>query len=488
MKHNHFKRAVRWFCSVITFNELASAVLIFHEILSGKETSYKLKEEVAMPHYRDFRTSYPPPMESPPSRRIEIKGTWQNLKAEKESKTGKVLRPVKRHVDKPIPPDGCICLHCGAPKRYLYLNNGTLASQVICKICSRTSPIGKPRRTSNAKYWCPHCGYALSEWKNNPVFTAYKCPNKKCPFVIDNYSKFNAEEKKLCKKKSSQFKLHYQFRKYNFANIDLSPARPEDKTKVNLNRIHKDMHTVSLVLTYTVNLGLSSRLTVYALKKIHNIERISHQTVLNYSEAAAAVLRDFVDRNTPEPQGTASTDETYIIVDGIQHYTWLLEDSETKAICGYNLSNNKKPEPAIALLCSVYGSPEKHINTSLTYKLVTDGNPSYDTAVMAYNTQAKRDVIIKKTVIGLQNLDSESEEYRRFKQFIERLNRTYKYHTRPRAGFKTFNGAVVLTTLFIAFYNFMRVHSSVKDVPIKLKCLEGIKNWPNMWSVLLANA
>lgn len=488
MRNRHFKRVIRWFCSVITFNELASAVLIFHEILSGKETSYKLKKESVMPHYRDFRTSYPPPLESPPNRKIEITETWQSLKSAIEKQTGKTLHPVKRHAKKVVPPEGCICGHCGAPKRYLYLNNGKLTSQVVCKICSRTSPIGKPRRISNTKYWCPHCGYALAEWKNNPVFTAYKCPNKKCSFYIENYRKLNLDEKKLCREKSSQFKLHYQFRKYNFANMDLSSARPEDRTKVNLNKIHNDIHTVSLVLTYTVNLGLSSRLTVNALKNIHNIEKISHQTVLNYSEAAASLLRDFVDRNTPEPKGTAVADETYIIVDAVQHYTWLLEDSQTKAICGYNLSNNKKPEPAIALLCNVYGNPQKHTESASRYTLVTDGNPSYDTAVMAYNTQAGREVITKKTVIGLQNLDSESEEHRRFKQFIERLNRTYKYHTRPRAGFKTFSGAVVLTTLFVAFYNFMRVHSSIKKVPIKLKCLENIRNWPQMWSVLLTNA
>jgi len=100
-----------------------------------------------------------------------------------------------------------------------------------------------------------------------------------------------------------------------------------------------------------------------------------------------------------------------------------------------------------------------------------------------------QDGITKKTVIGLKNLDPESEEYRAFKQMIERLNRTYKYHTRPRAGFKAFDGAVALTTLFVAYYNFMRPHSALRNkAPVKLDCLTGQELMPQAWGVLLKQA
>jgi hypothetical protein len=47
-----------------------------------------------------------------------------------------------------------------------------------------------------------------------------------------------------------------------------------------------------------------------------------------------------------------------------------------------------------------------------------------------------------------------------------------KNKTRPRAGFKTFDGAVALTTLFIAFYNFMRPHSARNgSTPVSLDSL-----------------
>lgn len=123
--------------------------------------------------------------------------------------------------------------------------------------------------------------------------------------------------------------------------------------------------------------------------------------------------------------------------------------------------------------------------------MVTDGNPSYDAAVMAYNDLIKNDdsKLTKRTVVGLKNLDEESREYRSFKQLVERLNRTYKYHTRPRAGFKTFDGAVALTTLFIAFYNFMRPHSSLKNsTPVSLDCFRESHLMPDKWVTLIEQA
>ena len=108
---------------------------------------------------------------------------------------------------------------------------------------------------------------------------------------------------------------------------------------------------------------------------------------------------------------------------------------------------------------------------------------------MAYNKDLEKDKIIRHTVIGLENLDKESKTYRRFKQIVERLNRTYKYHTRPRNGFKTFDGAVCLTVLFVAFYNFMRPHSALNGgVPVELESLKGIELYPRMWSVFLQQA
>ena len=103
--------------------------------------------------------------------------------------------------------------------------------------------------------------------------------------------------------------------------------------------------------------------------------------------------------------------------------------------------------------------------------LVTDGNPSYAAGLHYLNEKRGNDAsVAHRKVIGLQNLDSESETYRPYKQLIERLNRTFKHHMRPSHGFNSVNGAVALVTLFVTHYNFLRPHTSLKwQVPIPLK-------------------
>jgi transposase-like protein len=259
---------------------------------------------------------------------------------------------------------------------------------------------------------------------------------------------------------------------------------------VDLNRIHNNLHAVGLCLTFAINFGLSARMAAEALKRGFGIA-ISHQTVINYINSAACYLCDFVDAHCPHPAGICAADETYITVEGINRFTWFIIAQDRSAICGYNLSETRGAEPALALLTSCYGPPETPKCRGA--ELVTDGLPSYDSAVVAYNNAASRadqpQVLTKHTVIGLKNLDPESETYRAFKQLVERLNRTYKFHTRPRAGFKSFDGIVALTTLFVAFYNFMRPHGRLQgQPPVPLACLQSHTLYPAMWTELLRQA
>ena len=117
--------------------------------------------------------------------------------------------------------------------------------------------------------------------------------------------------------------------------------------------------------------------------------------------------------------------------------------------------------------------------------LVTDGNPSYPAGIHFLN-QTHSPSLTHKKVIGLQNLDSESEEFRPLKQLVERLNRTYRYHIRAACGFNSKNGAVALTTLFVTHYNFLRPHSSLNyTVPIPLRELQGIPTIQGKWAKVL---
>ncbi len=111
-----------------------------------------------------------------------------------------------------------------------------------------------------------------------------------------------------------------------------------------------------------------------------------------------------------------------------------------------------------------------------TIILVTDGNPSYSAGIHFLNADRSNDESVQhRKVIGLQNLDSESEAYRPDKQPIERLNRTFKHHVKPSHGFNRVHGALALVILFIPHYIFLRPHMSLHyRVPIKLTELEGV--------------
>lgn len=202
-------------------------------------------------------------------------------------------------------------------------------------------------------------------------------------------------------KYNPNFKLHYQYREYHISPDDLKTARPASNTIKDLSRIHNSYHILGLVLTFSINLGLSSRVTRDALKGLFDIS-ISHQTVINYINSTASHLSDFIDNNCPKPTSTSAADETYIIVNNKWTYTWFVIDSQTRAICGYNLSQTRGMQPALALLYNSFGKP-KEMETRPD--LVTDGNPSYDAAVMAYNDLIKNDAskLNKCTVIGLKN-------------------------------------------------------------------------------------
>ena len=485
---NSLLRIVKWFCRRLTFNELSSAVVIFHEVLSGSRQDIKFKPEEPPPNYRQFRVDDVPPLTAPPELFAKPPTKdWLELKADYKQRTGKELHPVVRHDKSKAPLVGCTCEHCNAPSRYLYLNDGKKGSQVLCKICGGLSVTHRTRRESLAKYYCPHCGYALSKWKERPTETIFKCPNVKCPHYKKALSALTPKEKAMRTNiYNPNFKLRYQFREYHLSPADIAPARPETQTKVALSRIHNNYHVVGLVLSLFINIGLSSRQTRDALKGLFGIE-LSHQTVINYVNAAAAAISPWLDKNLPVPRGIAAADETYVIVDNEWHYTWFIIDKFNRAVCGYNLSTHRDTVPALATLHNAYGPPSEKQRSST---LVADGLSSYDAAVMAYNQGLEKPVLKRKTVIGLENCDDESREFRPFKQIVERLNRTYKFHTRPRAGFKSFDGAVSLTTLFVAFYNFMRPHSFWKKPhpPVFLEFLKDAQFFPKQWELLLKEA
>ena len=179
-------------------------------------------------------------------------------------------------------------------------------------------------------------------------------------------------------------------------------------------------------------------------------------------------------------------DETYIKIAGKTNFVFLFTSAKKHSITSYHVADNRETLPATIAINEAIRTADP--NQKLT--LITDANPSYTAGVMFLNENRDKDhQITLKQVVGLQNLDEISTEFRSFKQIIERLNRTFKFHVRPSAGFKATNGAVALTTFIVTHYNFLRPHMSLDyKVPIELPELQAVSTIQGRWAKILAMA
>ena len=483
---------VRWLCRKLNRDQLILAASIILEVLNDERTDIRPRNDFCEQHpqYRKFRVDPEPPLlEAPPRVDPTPDLDWQRLLREHRKRTGKELKPIQRKSGSYRPPAGARCERCSAPERFLYVNDGKVGNQLRCKVCDLFFPSHRCRRESKAKYWCPHCGWALYRWKRSSTVTSYKCPNDECPCYTGNLSRLNEKERALQQTgMSSQFKLRYQYREYHLDPSALKTAKPQAGT-IDLRRVRKHLSTVGLVLTYSVSFGLSNRMTARILRDVHGIP-ISRQTADNYLKAGAALAADFTEKHLGCLRDTRlAGDETYTKVAAEWQYTWFAIGTRTRAIRAWHVSDDRGAIAATATLSSAL----EHLadEPALPIEFIADGNPAYDLAVHVINADAegKPKPLRRRTVIGLTNEDDESEQFRPFKQLIERLNRTYKFHTRARSGFKNQQGAIALTALFVAYYNFLRPHSALNyEVPIHLPELHEPLTLQGRWLKLLEMA
>ncbi|MFH1776584.1 MAG: DDE-type integrase/transposase/recombinase [Candidatus Omnitrophota bacterium] len=298
---------------------------------------------------------------------------------------------------------------------------------------------------------------------------------------LKNKANLNFREKILAKIKPSQFKLRYQYREYHFTNEQLVHSAPKKGTSV--FDIRNSLNTFCLALTFHISLGISARKTAFILKNVFSLG-CSYQTVLNYTQSAAYYCHNFNLTHKGDIDNTQAGDEAYIKIKAKQNYAFFFISSQSRKITAYHIDDTRDTLPAtIAMNEAIRTSkPEQKVT------LVTDGNPSYPAGIHFIN-QSRDPKLTHKKVIGLQNLESEYQEFRPFKQLIERLNRTYKFHVKAACGFKNKLGAIALTTLFVTYYNFLRPHSALGyQSPIQLDALQNIATLQGKWAKLLSMA
>ena len=475
------ERFVIWICSKFTRDEIERIIQGLQDILANRNPDVKPKDDFKEkhPNYRNFFVPSEPPLTTRPPKTTTPKLNYKKLLAEYRKIHGKPLKPVNPKKSNSKVPKGSTCKDCSAPSQYLYYNDGKRRRQIKCKVCNSLTQIHpRHREPKKAKYFCPFCHWALYLWKVRKDVSIHKCDNDNCSFALKNKSKLNPREKLLAKIKSSQFKFRYQYRDYHFTNAQLVHSAPQKGYSI--FDIHNSLNTLCLALTFHVSFAISARKTALILREVFSIP-ISYQTVLNYAQSAAYYCHKFNLTYKGAVDKTQASDETYIKVAGKNNYTFFSISSKNRKITSYHIDDSRDTLPATVSMNEAIrtSKPDQKIT------FITDGNPSYMAAIHFINQSHNPKLSLKK-VIGLQNLDSESEKYRPFKQLIERLNRTYKFHIRAACGFNTSNGAISLTTLFVTHYNFLRPHSALRyKTPVPLGELQDIETLQGKWAKVL---
>jgi len=407
---------------------------------------------------------------------FEKKNYKQILKTYLEE-TGKPLNPVKPRGKHPVPKD-VICPCCGAPHEYLYDNTGG-RGQISCKLCktnfSKNKTDFKPTTIT-----CPYCGNTLVQKKERKIFNVHKCVNDNCLFYQNSLNKLSSESLEEYKLYPHRFKLRYIYREFviNFFKMDLL-SLPHNA--VNLNFRKFSSHILGLVLTYRINLGLSSRVTANAMKDIHGID-ISFTTVNNYTNTVAAIVKPFVDLFNYKPSKRLVGDETYGKIKGVRYFTWFVIDAIKKSILGYRVSFSRDTGSCILALRMAFAKFKTFPGKFLRF--VADGYSAYPLACQQFKLN-NMDFSVTP-VIGLTNDDPVSSKFRWLKQIIERFNRTFKFAYKPTNGYGSKEGANAHLVLFVAFYNFLRPHTFTKGKPLNaIPELENLPNMPSKWQILV---
>ena len=371
------------------------------------------------------------------------------------------------------------CPCCGAPKEYIYDNNGK-QTQFECKVCSHIFAYN-PNKINDVTLRCPHCRHTLTKRVSREDYDVYVCKNNNCKYYLNNLASLTLANKEKYKENPTLFKMHYIYRKFN---IDL-PTLTKDyrdfvKQPVDLSKIYSSQYILGLCLTYHVNYGLSYRQTSSILKDIHEVD-ISYKTVENYCKSVSPTIQALLEFYPYELSDTIAADETYIKILRKTAYIFFYFDAIKKIVTSYRVFEKRD---SLSSIKAAYSTLSKYDKLPESLKVISDGNPIYNVAVQ-YWTQNGLPFNLYQ-VIGLTNQDDISKEYRSQKQIIERFNRTLKYYYRPKGGFTSLDNANNYMVLFATCSNFLKPNKALGwKTPVQLPELDGIENMPNKWIELI---
>ncbi len=214
---------------------------------------------------------------------------------------------------------------------------------------------------------------------------------------------------------------------------------------------------------------VSSALNMYySGMSINNIKRFLEQeythspstaTIYEWVQKYTQYIIDSIKECKPNNIGdTWVADETVLAVDGGKLWLWDIIDIKTRFLLASRLSRSRTTDDAQILINKAVKQAGKYPKLVLTDKLA-----SYE------------DVFYGK--------DSEHQQGSPFDvknntNLIERWHATLKTRTKVMRGLKNFESALEFTNGFLAYYNYIRPHSSIDKTPAEAAGVKyPYKNW-----------
>ena len=288
-----------------------------------------------------------------------------------------------------------ICPRCFSDHLYLYGHDKHGNQKYKCRNCNRQFSPASKRTSSQSKYpKCPLCGKATFIWHRYDTYLHFKCGSKTC-----NHS----------------FKIPIPP-----PSLLLLPQNLDGVTSFSGFRTPPFLIFIALSLYYDAN--ISTRAIKRFLLNCFNFS-ISHVAIHYWTKAFAPwflivskLYYPALDLNSD----TWHADETFIKINGIEHYLWILIDSETRFVISFVLSDKRDSNSAFLLF---------HRAKCLTHArplcIVTDHWDAYNQAIATLYPSVTH-----------HQYDTFSDDVSN--NVIEAFNHTFKAWYRTKKGLKSF--------------------------------------------------
>jgi len=393
------------------------------------------------------------------------------LKIAEEQK--RTIYPIGRNRVEPLRTGEKQCRKCKAPREYLRnhgfytrRSTGEVFPRHTCKVCLAEYAPGATRK--KPKHICPYCGYGMNPKNYRKNFTVYFCEQKTC-----SHLKLHPQGKRY-----SEREWHFEYDKLETERID----------KVgNLENIRMSKQILDLEMSLFVECGVTARETKKILQKLYGEAAVrSPQTVLNHANALAGFIKAN-ESFLPVILGReVCEDETYVKYMGKWGYLFRALNPDNRAIIAEHFSEYRDTKGCITLNKAVTDAYLKQY-TDPEFTLVSDQAPIY-TAMKSYFDEKNLARIDHVPVKGIfDEPDEENSGYREQKQTIERSFESLKSAIKRRRGFSSFKGAQIFCYLNKVYYNHLRSHSNLKNMPpmpLFMKNGRRVTNWHELLQYL----